>query len=415
MAAEGVKFEHAFTCQPVCGPARACLQTGKYATEVDCYRNNKLLPPDEETIAKILSKSGYEVGYIGKWHLASDRQKGIDNRRRGVPEEYRGGYKDYWLASDTLESTSHAYDGYMFDGDNNRRDFPEGRFRADVLTDWTIEYLQSRKLDKPFFLFLSFIEPHHQNDHEHYEGPHGSRDKFKGFEHPGDLSGTGGDWRGEYPDYLGCINSLDNNLGRIRAEIEKMGLTDDTVIIYTSDHGSHFRTRNTEYKRSCHEGCIRVPMVVYGPGFKGGKVVDELVSLIDLPPTVLKAGGVDAPEFMRGKALQQLAEGNAQDWPEEVFMQISEAQVGRAIRTDKWKYAVWAQDLESNDVPGADCYEEAFLYDLENDYFEKNNLVRDPEYAAVREELCERLKRKMAEAGEDIPEIVPAKWRERLF
>jgi uncharacterized sulfatase len=117
MAAEGVRFDKAFTCQPVCGPARGCIQTGKYATEIGVHTNNRLLPLDEPTLPKWLSPAGYEVGYIGKWHLASfGPADGEDSfRTKPVPPERRGGYKDYWLASDTLEFTSHSYDGYMFD------------------------------------------------------------------------------------------------------------------------------------------------------------------------------------------------------------------------------------------------------------------------------------------------------------
>ncbi len=148
MAAEGVRFEHTFTCQPVCGPARATLQTGKYPTEVGVHINHRLLPLDEQTLAKRLSASGYEVGYIGKWHLASfGPMDGPDNfRTRPVPPERRGGYVDYWLASDTLEFTSHSYDGHMFDGEGRQVNFPEGRYRADVLTDWTLDYLRSRSV-----------------------------------------------------------------------------------------------------------------------------------------------------------------------------------------------------------------------------------------------------------------------------
>ena len=134
-----------------------------------------MLPLEETTIANLLSDAGYEVGYRGKWHLSSfGPHDGADNfRTRPVPPERRGGYKDFWLASDTLEFTSHSYDGYMFDADMNRREFPEGRYRADAQTDWVLEYLQTRNGEKPFFLFVSYIEPHHQNDHNHYEGPHG--------------------------------------------------------------------------------------------------------------------------------------------------------------------------------------------------------------------------------------------------
>jgi len=433
MAKEGIQFDYAFTCQPVCGPARACIQTGKYATEVKCHTNNRLLPIDEETIAKILKQNGYEVGYIGKWHLASFGPKhGKDSfRTRAVPPERRGGYDDFWLASDTLEFTSHSYDGYMYDSEGNKRFFPEGRFRADAQTDWVLEYLETRPLDKPFFLFNSYIEPHHQNDHFHYEGPKGSKEKFKDFKVPGDLQGLRGDYNREYPDYLGCINSLDANLGRIRAKLEELDIAENTIIIFTSDHGSHFRTRNFEYKRSCHEGSIRIPLIIYGPGFKGGKKIDKLVSLIDLPPSILCMAGIQPPDYMKGHPIQMIVpdgsreekprkqgirENNPRNWPEEVFLQISESHCGRAIRTKKWKYSVRAP-FKVGLSPSSKLYEEDFLYDLENDPHEHKNLVKDPQYKKIREELALVLKRKMLEANEEEPIIIPKSgfWKKVLW
>ena len=405
MAAEGVRFDKAFTCQPVCGPARACIQTGKYATEVGCHVNHRRLPAGETTLAHRLSRSGYDTAYIGKWHLASCCPRGgpDDFRTLPVPPDRRGGY-DFWLASDVLEFTSHSYDGHMFDGEGRMRSFPEGRYRVDAQTDWVIEYLSSRRKDRPFFLFVSWIEPHHQNDHKHYEGPAGSKEKFGDFVVPGDLAGTGGDWREEYPDYLGCIHSLDANVGRIRTALADFGLADDTLIIYTSDHGSHFCTRNGEYKRSCHDGCIRIPLILNGPGFRGGKAPTELTSLIDLPPTILSAAGIAPPETMRGRPLQGLLAHPKAPWPEEVFLQISENHCGRAIRTQRWKYSVRAPDKTGQDADST-VYVEDYLYDLDADPHERSNLAADPAFAAVRRELADTLKRRMAQAGETEPVI----------
>jgi len=400
MASQGVRFENSFTCQPVCGPARAALQTGKYATEVGCHTNGHMLPLDEKTMAHHLSAAGYEVGYLGKWHLAS----GPGNYGTvAITPERRGGYKDYWLASDVLEFTSHSYDGHMFNDKMEQVEFPKDRYRVDCVTDFALDYLKTRTREKPFFLFVSYIEPHFHNDHKHFEGPHGSKEKYAKYEVPGDLVGTKGDWREEFPDYLGCCNSLDANIGRIRESLEKLGLADNTLIIYTSDHACHFRTRNSEYKRSCHDNSIRTPLIVYGPGFKGGKVVHDLVSLTDLTPTVLAAAGVAPPKVMRGRPLQGLADGTAKDWPEEVFVQISEAEIGRAIRTKKWKYSVVAPSPAGPQPPGSDAYTEHFLYDLQADPHERNNLVRDPIYAAVRAQLASVLKRRMIAAGEKEP------------
>ncbi len=428
MAAEGVKFEYAFSCQPLCGPARSALQTGKYPSKTGCFRNNVALPLDQKTIAHWFTEAGYEVGYIGKWHLASnggpfkghlgkgfraekinDPKIGMeyDYRKKPIPKERRGGWKDYWLAADMLELTSHGYDGYMFDGDMNKVEFKG--YRVDCQTDFALNYLRTRNKEKPFFLFLSFLEPHHQNDHYRYEGPKDSKEKFKDYEVPGDLVDTEGDWRENYPDYLGCCNSLDYNLGRVLDELKKLNMGDNTIIFYTSDHGSHFRTRNKEYKRSCHEASIRVPMIVKGPGFSGGKVINNMVSIIDIPPTLLTCAGIEKPDVMDGKSLQTLVSSKSEDWPEEIFFQISETQVGRAIRTKKWKYYVAAQDKDGHMDIDSDIYVESELYDLENDPYEKNNLVQDPSCRKVKKELSKKLKHYINQIEGKSSDIVPAK------
>lgn len=407
LANEGVRFENAFTCQPICGPARACIQTGKYATEVGCHTNHRVLPTDEVTLAKLLRASGYEVGYIGKWHLASTGPHGgpDDFRTRAVPPERRGGYDEFWLAADALEHTSHGWEGgFMFDKDMRKVTFPG--YRVDSETDFVLDYLRTRDRTRPWFLFLSYLEPHHQNDRKHYEGPEGSKERFGDYEAPGDLIGAAGDWRESYPDYLGACWSLDRNLGRILDDLERLGMRDDTLILFTSDHGCHFRTRNTEYKRSCHDGSIRIPMVIEGPGFGGGKVIRDPVTLLDTPASVLTAAGVGTPPALRGKALQGLVDGTATQWRSEVFVQISESHCGRAIRTDRWKYSVAAPYSTGRDS-AADLYIEDFLYDLAADPHERNNLVTEPGLAEVRDELRDCLIARMAEAGERPPRIEP--------
>ena len=403
MAADGTLFRHAFTPQPVCGPARAVMQTGLYASETGCFTNAVALPLDADTIAKRLRASGYEAGYIGKWHLASTLANRLPHcpgrvatnfRDRPVPPEYRGGYDDFWIASDSLEHTSHGYDGRMYDGDGNRIEM-EGVYRSDWMTDLAVDYLRTRSGEKPFLLFLSFIEPHQQNDRHTYEGPAGSKQHWANHETPGDLVGTGGDWRSHYPDYLGCVHALDQGLGRIRQTLGDLGLADDTILLFTSDHACHFRTRNREYKRSCHENSIRIPLVACGPGFDGGGVRDELVSLIDVAPTVCTAAGLEPTPAMRGRPLQELAAGKADGWRDDVYVEISEHEMARALRTRRWKYAVHVLGDEGWDRPWAERWTETHLYDLEADPHERNNLVADAGLAGVRDELRARLLRHM--------------------
>ena len=235
-------------------------------------------------------------------------------------------------------------------------------------------------------------------------GPHGER--YQQYTSPGDLVGHPGDWQENLPDYYGICASLDENIGRILSALDRLDLAEDTLGYYTSDHGSHFRTRNSEYKRSCHEACIRIPLIARGPGIEPGVVVDELVSLVDVPPTLLELGGIDVPSSYHGRSMMPLVRGESVDWPEDVFLQISESQVGRAVRTGKWKFCVDAPDKSGRDDPDSPVYVEQYLYDLESDPHEQHNLVGQPEHRAVADELIEILLRRMSEAGEGEPEII---------
>lgn len=391
VAEEGTLFENAFSCQPVCGPMRACLQSGVYASQNGCYRNDIALPIDTKGIAHYLSEAGYDTAYIGKWHLASDKEHPLATKP--TPKERRGGY-DYWRAADILEFTSHGYNGYVFDENNNKLEFKG--YRADKINDFAIEYV-NKDHEKPFFMFVSQLEPHHQNDHLRFEAPKGLNKKFRNYEVPGDLKGTLGDWRLQMPSYLACCNRVDENFGRLIQTLKDKGIYDNTVIIYTSDHGCHFRTRNAEYKRSCHENSIKVPLVITGGAFTGGRKVEDLVSLIDLPATILDIAGVEIPEHFMGKSLTD-KKGH-----ESVFMQISESQIGRAVRTDRWKYSVSAKN---EDKAFADCYTEDFLYDLKNDPYERTNLIDNPAYSQTKAELRAILLEYMKKAGEPVLDII---------
>ena len=395
LAREGTRFDSAITCQPVCGPARACIQTGKYPSQIGCQVNDLPLPASEKGIAHYMNEAGYETAYVGKWHLASrhtyPKSRGedtVDYTVTAIPPALRGGYRDYWVASDVLEFTSHGYGGYMYDQDGNRRDF-DG-YRADATTDFALEYLKRPK-EKPFFLFVSYIEPHHQNDRNRFEGPEGSRERFRDYPVPGDLAGREGDWREQLPDYLGCCKSLDDNVGRIVAALKELGIYDNTVIFYTSDHGCHFRTRNGEYKRSCHDSSVHIPLIAKGPGFDGGHVVRELVSLIDFAPSLLAAAGIPKPEQMRGEAIQRLTAEPGSSIHDQVFIQISESCTGRAIRTREYTYSVEATADTPYEAAGSSLYRERELYDLRSDPCQQHNLVRDPRYQEIRGQLRERL------------------------
>lgn len=400
LARQGTDAHYTFTCQPVCGPARACMQTGLYATETGCYRNGIALPPDRETLAHCFKRAGYDTAYIGKWHLAGSGDG-------PVPPEQRGGY-DYWLASNLLEFTSDAYDLVMYDNEEQRRKLPG--YRVDAQTDAAIRYIDAHQ-DNPFFLFLSFLEPHHQNHRDDYPAPPGYAARYRGRWMPPDLAALGGNAQGQLAGYWGMVKRLDEALGRLIDALISLDQLHNTIILFTSDHGCHFRTRNDEYKRSPHDASIRLPTALYGGPFTGGGRLDELISLLDLPPTLLDAAGIAVPEDMQGKSILPLLRGEGGDWRQEVFVQISESQVGRAMRSKRWKYAVSAPDKDGWHDACSERYVESELYDLQADPEELRNLAGLETHRELADALRARLIKRMVLAGEAEPIIEPAPFQ----
>lgn len=376
-AKEGTFFENCYTCQPVCGPARASLQTGVYPTECGCHINGIPLPEDANTLADLLGENGYDTAYIGKLHLASGKNKGksIKCEKTAIPKERLCGYK-YFRGADVLEFTSHGYDGYIFDENGNKIDFKG--YRADRINDFAIEYINNHSGDKPFFMFVSQLEPHHQNDRGRFEGPKGKTEKFENYPIPEDLSILKGNYNEMYPDYLAAIESLDENFARLIAALKEKGIYDNTTIVYTSDHGCHFKTRNGEYKRSCHDSSVHIPLVIKGKGFEKGIIENKLISLIDLPATLLQSADITVPDYFSGVAIQNGEEREC------VFIQISESQCGRAVRTKDFTYSVSAMKPLS---ASSNIYFEDYLYDNHSDKCQKNNLITSNEYTEIKRHM----------------------------
>ncbi len=395
MAHMGTHLSHMFTCQPVCGPARSCLQTGMYATKTGCFMNAIPLPVQTKTLGHYFKEANYHTGYIGKWHLAGEEP---------VPRHKREGY-DYWLASNGLEHTSEPYHTVMYDMEDQPIKLPG--YRVDAVTDAAISYINDHQED-PFFLFVSYLEPHHQNRTDDYPAPDGYQERYTSRWTPPDLAALGGTSHQHLGGYYGMVKRLDEAFGRMLDTLKSLNLKDNTIVLFTSDHACHFKTRNSEYKRSCHEASIRIPGAFQGPGFDGGGYMGELISLIDIPPTLLDAVGIPVPENMQGRSIMPLIRGERTDWQDEVFVQISESQVGRAIRTQRWKYSVSAPDKVATVDAGSDHYIEEFLYDLEADPYELTNLIGFQSHREVSDRLKQRLSLQMVLAGETAPFIADA-------
>jgi len=394
-ALEGTDFHRCFTCQPVCGPTRAVLQSGVYPTTNGTHTNGRALPKDSTTLARLFNQAGYRTGYIGKWHLGDDQI---------VPADQRGGYQD-WLGVNALEMSSDAYQTRMWDENNNPVDLPG--YRVDACADAAIRYIDKNK-ERPFFLFLSFIEPHFQNHIDSYPAPDGYEEKYTARWTPPDLQALGGTSAQHLPGYYGMVKRLDEAYGRVRDALKSLHLDRDTIVLFTSDHGCHFKTRNDEYKRSGHESSIRIPCVATGPGFEGGGRIKKLVSNLDIPPTLLDAAGLGVPAHFQGASALPLARDHRAPWRDDMYVQISESSVARALRTERFKYIVTAPNAHQwHDATAAE-YAETELYDLHADPWELTNLVEYKTHRGIMDALRDRMLKRMKEAGEPEPRIIPA-------
>lgn len=398
LARRGTHLASTFTPQPLCAPCRAVLQTGLHATRNGVFRNGLALRDDATTLARCFVDGGYRAGYIGKWHLGGEEP---------VTQPRRAGYQD-WLGANAIELVSDAYRCDVFDGENRPVRLPG--YRVDALTDAAIRYVDEHQ-GEPFFLFFSLLEPHQQNNRDEFAAPDGYYERYLSPWTPPDLSSLPGNAARQLPGYYGMVKRIDEALGRLQDALASLGLDRRTIVLFTSDHGCHFRTRNGEYKRSCHEASIRVPTALWGPGFDGGGRVDALTSLLDLPPTLLVAAGLPVPSTMQGRSLVPLvrrterANGDGRD---EVLIQVSESEVGRAVRTRRWKYYVHAPERDPVRDQDSDRYVERHLYDLLADPYELNDLAGRDSHREVSDVLRQRLARLLAAAGEPPCEILPA-------
>ncbi|MBI1896335.1 MAG: sulfatase-like hydrolase/transferase [Acidobacteria bacterium] len=405
MGRRGTFFRNAFCNQPVCAPARASIFSGQYPSSHGVWRNGIALTPGSATLASALRQAGYSANYIGKWHLAGNAGQGNREQIGPVPPDHRGGFLDLWQASNVLEFTSHPYEGELYDNNGKPLRF-SGVYRTDFMTGLAQKFLRTAK--SPFLLTLSYLEVHHQNDIDAFVPPKEYAGRYKNPWVPHDLRPLPGTWPNQLGDYYGCVAKMDETVGTIRRTLADTGLDRNTLLVFVSDHACHFRTRNTEYKRSPHESSIHIPLLIEGPGFNRGIQIPELVSQVDLAPSLLAAAGAPIPPSMQGHSFLPLLDRRTEGWRNEVYFEMSEFVTGRGLRTPQYTYAAAAPKR-----PGwkaalrADQYVEYLLYDLFADPYQHTNLSGRVPYRQVSEQLRARLSERVTEAGNVKASIEP--------
>lgn len=436
LAARGVNFRQCMVNQPLCSPSRASFLTARYATETGIWKLDLELDHSLPTIATEFRKNGYSANFMGKWHVS---QVNLPSGRKQLgwiaPGPSRGGFDDLWEGSNVPELISHPYAGNYWTDNGTNIGF-SNEYRVDFIADRAVKFIQ-QKHDKPWLLFVSQLEPHQQNDIDAFVPPLRYADDFSwrvyrsqlpaeqqkeldSLAHaqapaysnpfiPHDLRNLPGNWRSHISGYYGSVQAIDDCVGSLVAALERTNQLDRTIIVFFSDHGCTFRTRFGEYKRSPHDSALRVPFVIAGPGFDRGAVIDEVVSLLDLTPTLLEGAGIQPPKSMRGRPLRPLVyDSQAREiWDSTAYFQISQSICGRGIRTRDWCYCAFDPSVPHGQAEYGARYQDFVLYSIAGDPAEMVNLVGREEYRDVATVLRKELETRIVAAGEPETSITP--------
>ncbi len=405
---DGTAFTHCYCQSPICTPSRSSFMTGLYPSRLHSTRNGNESFPKEAPplISKLLADSGYDCGNIGKFHLTSSGKR--------TEPRLDDGYR-YWQFSHAPRDdweTGHHYAEWVREkgGDlDAMRESPE-RVPADFhQTTWSCEKAMefiAKKREQPWFLSINCYDPHppfvppkeyaDQFDPESLPGPHFQdsdleiQDALAGIDFQGEAKPPEEhDAKSAQARYYAMIALIDDQLARLLAKLDELGQRENTLVIFTSDHGETLGDHGLMYK-GCrfYEGLIRVPLIFRWPEkFKAGLKADGLVELLDLSATILEAGGVPIPDYFQGKSLFPILEGR--EAPDhfrdsvrcEYFDSLDSHFTGgpgafaTMYRRGQYKLSVYH---------GFGLGE---LYDLEADPWEHQNLWDDPRFSSLKAEL----------------------------
>lgn len=445
IANEGIRFDRCYVTNSICGPCRAVVLTGKYNHLNGYYRNGLTFDGSQQTFVKLLQKSGYQTAIVGKWHLQSD------------PTGF-----DYW---NVLIGQGPYYNPPMIENGVRRNHVG---YTTDLITDFALDWLKNqRDPNKPFLLMCQHKAPHrnwqpspkHLHLYEDVEIPepddlfddysgrgraareqemtiakHLTRadlkldpptgltpeqleawnrayePKNKAFEQANLKGDDLVRWKYQryIKDYLRCVASVDENVGRLLDYLDESGLADDTIVVYSSDQGFYLGDHGWFDKRFIYEESLSAPLVVRYPGrIKPGSVCDEIVLNLDFAETILDYAGVEIPQDMQGESLRPFLEGEEPtNWRQTMYYHYYEHPGPHMVHRH---YGVVSKDYKLVHFYRIGEWE---LYDLKKDPGEMRNVYDDPAYAQIVKDLRVELQRlqRQYQVGPDPEE--PARARQ---
>ena len=384
-AGEGLNFSHCFSNAPVCTPYRGMLLSGKHPLHNGALENDfPLCPAAGPHLGSVLDDAGYRTGYIGKWHLLGG------DRKRPVPAgPLRAGFDGVFLSDNctTEYRAGHAF-WYGEDGEKNVYDSwqPEGQ------TDQAIDFLKESAADddEPFALFVSWHPPHDHGlmaphpprfyDYRHFPAEYA--EPYEGREVPLRPGVEDSPLRRESTrDYYAMCTGIDACFGRLMAALEEAGLDENTLVVFTSDHGDMLgRYANQPPKRPIHDTSSRVPLLMRQPGvLPAGGTRDLLIGGLDMMPTLLGMLGLDAPGEVHGLDLSAPVRDGGDGPATAIPMLMIGWPVFRGVVTREWSYAMGPPGGQA----GGKTPFNSVLFDRRRDPDQLNNLFDDPDHVSV--------------------------------
>ena len=365
LASEGCNFRQAISNTPVCAPYRASLMTGKHQSSTGMVINELRLSPEHQTFGHALKRGGYRTAYVGKWHLWANQLGGHELTRNGFvpPGPYRLGFDDVWAGY----NFNHTYYGGPYFRDTTNREIWKG-YEPDDQTTFTTNFIRDcAKRSEPFAAFLSWGPPHSpwtwNNVAPEYADlyrratlPLRSNFSTQSDPYADDWAKLPKDYAKTVADdmriYYAQTANIDWNLGRLMRTLAETGLADNTILVFTSDHGEMFGSHGRQAKYIFYEEAARVPFLVRWPAKIPKKTVAEtLLGTPDIMPTLLAMMGLDSPPTVEGSDLSTHALGKGMSEPEFAFMQgmgttaaWQDGTEWRALRDHQFTYATYKRD-----------------------------------------------------------------------
>jgi arylsulfatase A-like enzyme len=394
LAKESVVFKTAVAVMPVCSPFRASLLTGQYPLTHGVFYNDKPLRNEALTMAEIYKKAGYQTGYIGKWHLNGHAvgEDAFSARSQPVPESRRQGF-DYWK----VREVTHNYNNSYYFDENNEKHTWQG-YDAFPQTDSAISYIQRMKGD-PFLLFLSWGPPHnpYATAPEEYRQMYDADQVALRENVPEDMQNSA---RQVLAGYYAHCTALDKAMGDLLKAIEEEGLADNTIVVFTSDHGDMLLSRGEQRKQRPWDESILVPMLLRYPERLGSesKQISKPINTPDILPTLLGLSNLEVPASVEGVDLSKALAGEQAYTKEAALLQFpvpfhewnfqNGGREYRAIRSERYTYV---RNLKGPWL----------LYDNEQDPYQQRNLIHKAEYAEIQRKLDKVLQQKLKATHDD--------------